>query len=242
MTRYGINFLRNTLRQLKDQEGLRPLSTRTGIPVGKIRSLLEGRAALSTTIESACEALDLEFYVGPPRRPIDKPSDSDSKTRGRSPGWVESLRSEIRGLADETRDLFEGRVSSRQVEVRELGAAAGGGAMDLDETVTGYVAFRRDWLNRVTDDPTRCTVISVTGDSMEPTLPDGSSILVDRGQQTRKEGRIYVVTTDEGLIVKRSIRARGAWWLRSDNRVYQDRPWPKDPDVIGEVRWVGRTL
>ena len=78
---------------------------------------------------------------------------------------------------------------------------------------------------------------------MEPTLPDGCSILVDRGQQDRKKGRIYVVRSDEGLVVKRVARnRRGIWLMQSDNDAHPDRPWPEGAEVIGEVKWVGRTL
>ena len=81
---------------------------------------------------------------------------------------------------------------ARQIEVQELAAAAGGGALELDETVTSRIAFRRDWLDRHGIDPTQCTVIGVAGESMEPTLPDGCSILVDRSRRRRRAGRIFV--------------------------------------------------
>lgn len=226
--------------------GGRPLAraaVEAGLPRDAVRSVLkdEHDPSLSRAFELAA-AFGLEIYIGPSRNEATISSKVSSKTNEKSPDWVEDLRSEIRGLAVETRSLAGGRGSTRQVEVRELAAAAGGGAIDLDETVRSYVAFRRNWLDRITDDPTRCTVISVTGDSMEPTLPDGCSILVDFGQHTLKEGRIYVVRLDEGLVVKRSVRVRERWQLRSDNQAYPDRPWAEDAAIIGEVKWVGRTL
>ena len=39
---------------------------------------------------------------------------------------------------------------------------------------------------------------------MEPTLPDGCSILVDRSRRRRLGGHVYVVRSpDDGLVVKR---------------------------------------
>ena len=108
--------------------------------------------------------------------------------------------------------------------------------------MVGFVSFQRSWLDGHGLDPTRCTVITITGDSMEPTLPNGSKILVDRAQRTLHEGRIYVVRLEEGLIVKRVVLLGKRWLLRSDNSVYQDRPWTEEAVVIGEVKWVGRTL
>ena len=69
VTRSGLDHLRSAVRLHVEREGLRPLSVRTGIPVGQLRSLMQGRAALSTTLERVSSALGLEFYVGPPREP-----------------------------------------------------------------------------------------------------------------------------------------------------------------------------
>ena len=132
---------------------------------------------------------------------------------------------------------------ARSVGTREVAAAAGGGAVNLDEApVKGPVWFRRDWLDGHGIDPTRCMVISVRGESMEPTLPAGSKILVDRDRTRRRAGRIFVVTTDEGLVVKRLERRGRQWFLASDHPSWQPVPWPREAEVIGEVRWASRTF
>ena len=132
---------------------------------------------------------------------------------------------------------------ARSVGTREVEAAAGGGAVNLDEApVKGPVWFRRDWLDGQGIDPTRCMVISVRGESMEPTLPAGSKILVDRDRTRRRAGRIFVVTTDEGLVVKRLERRGRQWFLTSDHPSWKPLPWPREAEVIGEVRWASRTF
>ena len=132
---------------------------------------------------------------------------------------------------------------ARSVGTREVAAAAGGGAVNLDEApVKGPVWFRRDWLDGQGIDPTRCMVISVRGESMEPTLPAGSKILVDRNRTRRRAGRIFVVTTDEGLVVKRLERRGRQWFLTSDHPSWKPLPWPREAEVIGEVRWASRTF
>ncbi len=133
---------------------------------------------------------------------------------------------------------------ARQIEVRELAAAAGGGALELDEAVTGHLAFQRTWLERHGIDPTRCTVIGVKGESMEPTLPDGCSILVDRSRRRRLVGRIYVVRSpDEGIVVKRLAKDDGGGWLLgSDHPAWKPVPWPDGADIIGAVRWFAKML
>ena len=244
MTRDDLRYLRKRLQQLKNEEGLRPTSNRTGIPVGQIRSLLSGRAALTTTVSSVCAALGLEFYIGEPRHPVDKVSDFDSKAGEKAPGWVENLCSEIRGLAA-TLEL-SGKGSTRQVEIRELAAAAGSGSTDQNETLIGHVDFQREWLDRNGIDPTQCTMISVRGDSMEPTLPEGCAVLVDRNRRRRLVDHIFVVRSDDVLLVKRAGRDdRGDWLLVSDNKgdpKYMPMAWPQDAVVIGQVVWIAKTL
>ena len=60
---------------------------------------------------------------------------------------------------------------------------------------------------------------------MEPTLVDGCSILVNQTGRRRRVGRIFVVRTDDGLVVKRAGKDRvGAWQLVSDKET-----WPTVP-------------
>ena len=78
---------------------------------------------------------------------------------------------------------------------------------------------------------------------MEPTLPDGSAIVVDRNRSRLREGRIYVVRTDDGLLVKRVKRdSGGEWRLISDNPDWDPVSWPVAAKVYGEVKWVAKPL
>ena len=80
VTRYGTEYLREAVRERIEAEGLRPFSLRTGIPLGQLRSVLQGRAARSTTLELIASVLELEFYIGPAR--------ADSAIRPRLPSEV----------------------------------------------------------------------------------------------------------------------------------------------------------
>ena len=81
---------------------------------------------------------------------------------------------------------------------------------------------------------------------MEPTLVDGCSILVNQGSRRRRVGRVFVVRTDDGVVVKRAGKDRaGVWQLVSDNpnkQAWPTVPWPADAPVIGEVKWAARTF
>ena len=124
----------------------------------------------------------------------------------------------------------------------QVRSAAGGGALVEDETVEGYLAFREEWLQKKHVSPEQSSIIEVLGDSMEPTLGDGSAILVDHRRTRRRHDRIFVVRTEEGLLVKRLMHDNHDWLLVSDNTHYKPLPWPQEAKVIGQVMWTGRTL
>ena len=65
-----------------------------------------------------------------------------------------------------------------------------------------------------------CRIMRVTGDSMEPTLPNGSTALVNLANGHRQGGKIFVIRVGEDVIVKRSVLDPDAGWLLvvSDNR------------------------
>ena len=140
-------------------------------------------------------------------------------------------------LSEESPEL-----AARPIEVVEIAAAAGGGAEAGGEKVLGLRWFSREWLDRNGLDPTRCAVIRVRGESMEPTLPDGCAILFDRNRQKIREDGIYVVERDGALIVKRAGKRLGRWRLVSDHPAIKSEPWPRKSTPIGEVVWMARTL
>ena len=156
-----------------------------------------------------------------------------------------AIRTMAIGASRAEYDAGDDMAAVRPVEVVEVAAAAGGGAEVYDETVVGRLWFRDDWLDLHAIDPTQCNVISVRGESMEPTLPHGCSILVDlsHGRRRRRVGRIFVLRTEDGLVVKRAGKdAEGNWQIESDNEDWEPVPWARDAEIIGEVRWYGVTV
>ena len=287
MTRGGLDHLRSTIETHVQREGLRPLSARTGIPVGQLRSLMDGRAALSTTIERASTALGLEFYVGPPHEsdsagpagravgtpdsPGDRePSRSSEAPEAATPAWVVKLRHDLReDLATLLREFSgaEGRAllaigsearppalsgaapNADSIRVRVLDVTVGGGsggATPLERApVTGYQEFPRRWLESHEIDAGRCAIVGIRGDAMEPTLPDGCSILVDYTHRRPRVGGIFVVRFGTELMVRRALRDRaGRWRLAGDhNRRTPPIPWDRrGTDIVGEVRWMANTF
>ena len=95
--------------------------------------------------------------------------------------------------------------------------AAGSGTTVENENVAGYVAFRRDWMRGRGLRAERCSLVDVTGHSMEPELFDGDSALVDHSRCDPVEGEIFALRTLEGPLVKRLRFHDERWWASSDN-------------------------
>lgn len=131
-----------------------------------------------------------------------------------------------------------------------IGASAGQGSL-ADEAPGEAIGFGPRWLRKLGVEPKNLSLITVDGDSMQPTLFDGDDIMVDRtiadqggGAGSLRDG-IYVLRMDDLLLVKRiAVGPSGKISIRSDNPQY--RNWD-DVDVaavniIGRVVWAGRRL
>ena len=65
MTPYGVDAFVELVRQRIETEGLRPFATRTGIPIGQLRSVIQGRAARYTTLQSIASVMGMRLFSAP---------------------------------------------------------------------------------------------------------------------------------------------------------------------------------
>ena len=225
-------------RKLKGFSQLR-LATDTGNSPPLISMVETGRANLSVAnLSAAAKVLGVatDFLCG------HSPDPTPAAQLARD---LAAAETRIRDLEDQQE--HGGPVDDGDyIGVSEIASAAGSGAVVDDERITGRVKFRRSWLAQHGLTARDCRIIQVLGESMEPTLVDGCSILVNHASRRRRPGRIFVVRTDDGLIVKRAGKDRaGAWQLVSDNpnkQAWPTRPWPADAEIVGEVKWAARTF
>jgi phage repressor protein C with HTH and peptisase S24 domain len=133
------------------------------------------------------------------------------------------------------------------VPVYDVAAAAGDGTIVDDDHITGRLAFKPGWLQRVTSaSPDELGVITVRGDSMEHTLKHDDTVLVDFTQRQPRRDGIYVIRYDDAVQVKRvSIHpVSNRLTVQSDNRDYPSYGdlSPGDIDIVGRVIWLGRRV
>ena len=113
--------------------------------------------------------------------------------------------------------------------------AGTGGESTVVADQGGY-SLSRCRLEDVGIDPTHASVFRVRGESMTPTLANGSLILVDYLRDAPRQNCLYVFRSGDALLVKRA-QWRRAWWWYSDNPKWEPFPLEADMRVWGEVRW-----
>lgn len=241
----------------------RAASIRANSSPEMIRDMRRGHIPSVNKLRSLCETLGLEFYVGRPRRPR---QDDDEGLSAVPLQTLERTAQELVRLAagaggdpvpDDLWPVLAARrgravpqaagdivpAGARPVAVARLAAVLGGGAGEAREVRRERVWFRQDWLERHGVDPERCAVIGVQGDAMEPALPDGCSVLVDRTRTEWMPPRILALRTEGGLVARRAGHSDdGLRFMVSDHPAWPDAPLSPDAEILGQVRWVARTL
>jgi len=120
----------------------------------------------------------------------------------------------------------------------DVRASAGGGAFNFDEDYE-VLSIDKTIMQSITPSfSNTIEAINVDGESMEPTLQDGSIVFIDREQTNINKDGIFIARTTAGLFIKRiRQRADGMIELISDNKAYS-------PEIItaDEVEIVGRVI
>lgn len=125
--------------------------------------------------------------------------------------------------------------------------SAGNGSIPGNEEPTRRLAFRHRWLKYRGLNEKDLVMVFTKGDSMEPTIADNNTLMVDTSDTDPQDGGIYVIRNDGHLLVKRTQIAPGQGvWLISDNKEYDkllvqfDKT--EDLEVIGKVVWIGKDI
>lgn len=145
-----------------------------------------------------------------------------------------------------SRELIAEQLNLDLVRELELGYSMGGGSVLDEYRQVGYRAFDRDWLRTIASGPIeRLFVARAEGDSMQPTLLDGDSVLIDTSQQTiRQQDRIWALSYGDLGMIKRVRRLPGgSYSILSDNpTVPPIDAHDEEMFVVGRVVWIGRRI
>jgi len=159
----------------------------------------------------------------------------------------------IHGIGDvEGTSPFIGNPDDTFVSITHAGIrpSMGGGSVALEEHEAPGRAyhFRRSWIkNGLRASPSQLRIMTVEGDSMEPTLLDGDTVLVDMTRQSPNPPGIFVLDDGIGLVAKRLQHVPNsdppAVRVISDNKHYPEyERTAEEVNIIGRIRWFAREI
>lgn len=116
---------------------------------------------------------------------------------------------------------------------------SGTGKEEYDATILERLPFSHRWLAEHGINPDNCHLIEVQGDLMEPTIPDGCSILVDVSVQEFKDDSIFLLQFQQ-RIIERTLKYLTPVRLTLDSGVYEGAPyndWHISFDKDSKLSW-----
>ncbi|MGA7145087.1 MAG: helix-turn-helix transcriptional regulator [Desulfobacterales bacterium] len=117
--------------------------------------------------------------------------------------------------------------------------SAGGGSFEIGSEIKGYYGFRKDWLI-TKGNMSKMVLMDIFGNSMEPEIKDGDTVLIDESQKDILAGAVYAVGVDDTIMVKRLEKHPNKLVLHSDNKEYD--PIYLKGDEINSIRIIGKVI
>jgi phage repressor protein C with HTH and peptisase S24 domain len=156
------------------------------------------------------------------------------KTFGLNPDWLETGSGPTFLKKTAPDDSFFNNIPKVKARL-----SAGGGSFEVGSEIEGYYAFRKDWLT-TKGNINKMVLMDIFGNSMEPEIKDGDTILIDESQKDILAGAIYAVGVDDTIMVKRLEKHPNKLVLLSDNRDYA--PIYLQGNDINSVRMIGKVI
>ncbi len=118
--------------------------------------------------------------------------------------------------------------------------SAGTGSFECEEDITDYLSFQTKWLSNK-GSANNMVAMEVFGQSMEPIIKEGDTVLIDQSQKSILAGAIYAVGVEDTILVKRLEKHPDKLVLCSDNKdyepIYLEREDTDKVRIIGKVIW-----
>jgi phage repressor protein C with HTH and peptisase S24 domain len=157
------------------------------------------------------------------------------KKFGLNPQWIES------GIGN----VFINIKSDNDVEFKYIPKvaarlSAGTGSFESEENITDYLSFQTKWLAGK-GAANSMVAMEVFGQSMEPVIKEGDTVLIDQSQNRIIAGTIYAVGVEDTILIKRLEKHPDKLVLSSDNKSYEPIYIKREETdmvrIIGKVIW-----
>ncbi|MDD9305073.1 MAG: helix-turn-helix transcriptional regulator [Desulfobacter sp.] len=154
-----------------------------------------------------------------------------------NPEWVDTGNGPV--FYDGGQTETGGGVDFKQIPKVAARLSAGTGSFECDQEVSEFLSFPTPWLSRK-GSAASMVAMEVFGQSMEPLIREGDTVLIDQSQTKIMAGAIYAVGVDDTILVKRLEKHPDALVLCSDNTDFQ--PIYLDAHALDKVRVLGRVI
>lgn len=238
--RDGIGSFPERLEQVIGEQSVRQFAHEIGLSEGAVRAFKQGR------IPRADDALAIARYRGVDLMWLlsgEGPAPSGLEPTREPLGTItEGAAGYASHMNDATFNEEFALIDGYHVEV-----GAGVGQLVEEEPVRRKLAFRHKWLRYRQLNPADLALVFAKGDSMEPTIHSGDTILIDTAKTHIVDGSVFVIRLSDALYAKRLQKLPdGGVNIISDNPGYSMLTVPgrdmQTIQVIGKVVWIGHDV
>ena len=125
----------------------------------------------------------------------------------------------------------------------EAELSAGGGSFIASESIKDYYAFRKPFIANIASAAANLVLMRVTGESMDPEIRNGATVMIDLGRKRIKNHCIFAIHLADTIIIKELEHLPGGRIrVISKNRA-EYPPYETDAEalqIIGQVIWGDR--
>lgn len=186
---------------------------------------------------------------GKPRSVGDDLAREMEEKAGKPLGWMDTnhTKKESNASMAGTMEEWDNSIPLHEDDVevpffKEVELAAGIGREVIEDNNGFKLRFAKSTLKKAGVTPCNAKCVVVSGNSMEPALRDGSTVGVDIGCTTIKDGTVYAIDHDGALRVKLLYKLpNGGLRIRSFNR----EEWDDEnltPEQAQHVRVIGKVF
>ncbi len=185
----------------------------------------------------------LEYYLTGDREPKVARCVEIAKAVGVDIGWLASGEGAMlagQGAAPPATEV-PGMEDYAFVPLYDAQCSAGAGAWNENCQVLTHISFTRYSLRKQGLTPEHLSAIRIDGDSMEPVLHSGDTLLIDHTRTAIEGEGIYILRLDGHLYAKRLQRNFDGVSVISANSAYDKVTVPRDRlhelEIVGRAVW-----
>lgn len=202
------------------------LADLSGLSQSAIHKLISGKSLSSRRMPQLAKALECNVYWL-----TEGKGSHESKPK---------IESNAQWLGDISPWDSDTTLDDDEVELpffREVELSAGSGISEVHENHGLKLRFAKSTLKKQGVPPDKAACVVVSGNSMEPRLPNGSTVGINTAQTQIIDGKTYAVDHDGHLRIKTLYQMPGGLIrLRSFNR----EEWPDELVKPNEIRVLGQ--